>query len=234
MRHCFGIAVAPLMMFMLLSPASAASGDTGAPAQDAASPQKAYLNQLELAMHALAATCIRYPNGIGLPGAVAPGQPFSLPPLAKGITRKFASGQGVRGWRLPDALGQAVLLLRPDGSCSILIRKITPDQSGQTVRSLFDRLENLRLKRLEKRTCIYGGLPTTTETYSMIPADAGVFWQRPEIQQDESGTARTIIWRGFLLAIAARANNDGDYSMVMTTYVGRHVLGGDCPPEQKL
>jgi hypothetical protein len=192
------------------------------------------MNRLELAYHALAATCIRHPKGLGLAAAVAPGQPFSMPPLNPDVVHQLASGGGALGWMLPKVLGQAALILRPDGSCSILIREISPDKSDNKLKEIFTHLENLRLKHLEKKVCVIAGVPTTTKTYSMIPSNAEDMWGHPVVKYDQNGLVLSRVWRGFLLNISARLDKNHKYSMVLTTYVGHHVLGQDCQYRQPL
>ncbi len=192
------------------------------------------VNRMELVLRALAATCIRHPKGQGLAAAVAPGQPFSLPPMGPLATRKLASVNGALGWVLPKVLGKAALILRPNGSCSVLVRETLVETADPALKNLFERLENLRLVYLDETTCMINGVPTVTRTYSMIPAQAEKIWGQPVLKTDDKGIVLSKTWRGFLLAISARPNSNARFSMVMTTYIGHHVVGQNCRLDQEL
>ena len=197
-------------------------------------PDTRRVDRMELVLHALAATCIRHPNGQGLAAAVAPGQPFSLPPMGPKATRKLASVNGALGWVLPEVLGKAALILRPNGSCSVLVRESLVETADPALKQLFERLENLRLVYLDKTTCMVNGVPTVTRTYSMIPAQAEKIWGQPVLKVDDKGIVQSKTWRGFLLAVSARRNSNARFSMVMTTFIGHYVVGQNCRPDQEL
>ena len=223
----------PVLALFGASPAYAVSRDdvvaaNQPKAQPAPAERKSYMNRMELAVHALAATCVRHPKGIGLAETVAPGKPFSLPQMSRLAARRLSATPGSQGWILPEVLGQAALILRPDGSCSVLIRQIAPQAADKTLKGIFSRLENLRLKYLDKKVCNIGGIPTTTTTYSMIPSNAEHLWGKPEIRRGRHGHVRSERWRGFMLAVASQNHGSARHSMVMTTYVGQHVVGQGC------
>jgi len=180
------------------------------------------LSPVQLAVRALAATCVRFPNGKGLPEAVAPGSALSLPPLPPRAARQLSASSGAVGWRLPPAIGAAVLVLRPDGICSVLIQNINPKGIGKAVRDVFTMIQPLHLKNLESNTCEIAGLPLTTTMYAMIPANDIKGWGTPEVQDGKT------TWRGFLLSVAVRRDGANHHQMAMTTYVGRHEIGMTC------
>lgn len=184
------------------------------------------LSALQLAVRALAATCVRFPKGQGLPEAVAPGSPLSLPPLPPQAARQLSSAVGAIGWRLPRSLGVAVLVLRPDGTCSILIQNIDPKGLEAAIREVFKMIPPLRLKILEANTCVVDGLPMTTRMYAMIPTNNLQKWGTPEIADGKT------TWRGFLLSVAVRRDAADRHQVAMTTFVGRHDIGMSCDPEK--
>jgi hypothetical protein len=233
-RHTVWPGLASALWLLVSAPAMAVSVDDKEALSPPTADQEVRLNRMELALHALTVTCINHPKGMGLAAAVAPGQPLSLPRMNDSATRRLTAEDGAQGWVLPKSLGQAALVLRPDGSCSVLVREMEPDPSEKTLIEIFDHLKNLRLQYLEEKTCRVGGAPTVTRTYSMIPKSAEETWGRPEVRYDSNGNAHSRTWRGFLLAISARENENQRHNVVMTTYIGHHVVGQGCAPGQKL
>jgi hypothetical protein len=225
-----------LVLVQMASPALALSRDTAEPPagnrpEITRVPPASESIRRELLLQSLAATCVRYPKGIGLAAAVAPGQPFSMPPLLANVTQKLTSVRGAQGWMLPPVLGQAALVLRPDGSCSILVRDMHLDRMDAALTRVFYRLEKMHLKHLENRVCFVGGVPTTTQTYTMVPAIAERIWGHPVVKYNSESAKFSRTWRGFLLNISARRNKEGKYSLVLTTFIGHHVMGRGCPTE---
>jgi len=210
---------------LLVGPVQATSYRLSKPSPKNSVPQpRKPLSALRLAMRALAATCVRFPNGLGLSQAVAPGTALSLPPLPPQAAQKLSSAVGSLGWRLPQSLGVAVLVLRPGGACSILIKNVDPAGIEAAVREVFRLIPSLRLKKLESNACVVGGRPVTTRVYAMIPANGKNRWSEAQIIDGKT------VWRGFLLSVGVRRDAVDRHQVAMTTFFGRHEMGMKCAP----
>jgi len=221
LKYCLVLSTVLVVTGYSAEVSATAFGPKNNSTRDQSTVRKA-LSPVQLAVRALAATCVRFPNGKGLPEAVAPGSALSLPPLPPTAARQLSASTGAVGWRLPPAIGAAVLVLRPDGICSVLIQNINPKGIGRAVRDVFSMIQPLHLKNLESNTCEIAGKPLTTTMYAMIPANDIKGWGTPEIQDGKT------TWRGFLLSVAVRRDGAHHHQMAMTTYVGRHEIGMTC------
>jgi hypothetical protein len=221
LKYCLALSALLIATGYHAQVSAAAFGPKNSSPRNQSTVRKA-LSPVQLAVRALAATCVRFPNGEGLPEAVAPGSALSLPPLPPHAARQLSASTGAIGWRLPPSIGAAALVLRPDGICSVLIQNINPKGIGSAVRDVFSMIQPLHLKTLESNTCDIHGLPLTTTMYAMIPANDIKGWSTPEVHDGKT------TWRGFLLSVAVRRDGANHHQMAMTTYVGRHEIGMTC------
>ncbi len=203
-------------------PVSATSFGLGKNPTQLRAPAPAELSVAQMVARALAATCVRFPKGQGLAEAVAPGAPLSLPRLTPKATYKLSSVAGSVGWRLPKTLGVGVLILRPGGSCSILMQNLAPAGVDAAIKEVFEMIPQINLKSLESNSCIVAGQPMKTRVYAMIPVNDVNNWGKPEVADGKT------TWRGFLLSVAMRGDEFKRHQVVMTTFVGRHEVGAGC------
>ncbi|MCR4377331.1 MAG: hypothetical protein NUV50_04475 [Rhodospirillales bacterium] len=125
------------------------------------------MSKSDMLLVAFARTCLKYPGKPAvLKAELESKQKPSFPKLPSNASQAFLGNSKGDGWVLPPQLGNAVLIVRTDGVCSIFVRRWGEEGFVSKLEQLFnDKNSSLSLKEKGRAEG-----PLSTITWGLYPS----------------------------------------------------------------